>query len=277
VGTKGLDKVAKGAKVGDKLTDLGQDIQIGISSSRKITPNDIGPLHEVLGEVKAKEVISTFRGGTYTVTTLDDSITLYRVIPKDGKRDGSYWSVTPPEGALKSLIDGSIDLKFGNKASEVVVAKIPKGTTIYHGVTEWQKRFDPTKDGNRFSDFVGGGNQVYLPKVDPLWILPKTNPKTSSLRASSVGLGLMASQTSTIDPLTGTPRTASLVGTDADTQMAQSRVVPSFPGWTSLYGLSEMSISDYLESPYMMAHYHAEPKDPILPNSSFNLPEPSPS
>jgi hypothetical protein len=117
---------------------------------------DIGPLgnpHD------PKSPASTFRSGTYTQITLSDEQTLYRVIPDGGNETGSYWTNIPPTGPLQSVIDSALDPLWGNTATNVVTSKIPAGTTIYAGTAAPQR------------GLVGGGNQIYIPKVDPNWIV----------------------------------------------------------------------------------------------------------
>ena len=73
---------------------------------------------------------------------------------------GSYWTRIKPKGPLQSVIDSALDQDWGNTATRVVKAEIPAGTKIYEGAAAAQR------------GLVGGGNQVYIPKVDPKWIVP---------------------------------------------------------------------------------------------------------
>ena len=73
---------------------------------------------------------------------------------------GPYWTRTKPAGPLQSRIDSALDPTWGNTATEVTTIRIPKGTTIFEGVVAPQ--------GN----LPGGGNQIYIPKVDPTWVIP---------------------------------------------------------------------------------------------------------
>ena len=100
----------------------------------------------------------TFRSATYTESTLVQDTILYRVISADGNPAGSYWTSAKPQGPLQSAIDSALDQNWGNTATRVVTARIPAGTTIFEGVTAPQR------------GLVGGGNQIYIPKVDPTWI-----------------------------------------------------------------------------------------------------------
>ena len=71
-----------------------------------------------------------------------------------------YWTATKPKGPLQSVIDSALDQNWGNSATTVIRAQVPAGTRIYEGAAAAQR------------GLVGGGNQIYIPKVDPKWITP---------------------------------------------------------------------------------------------------------
>ncbi|SEH79938.1 conserved hypothetical protein [Bathymodiolus azoricus thioautotrophic gill symbiont] len=52
-----------------------------------------------------------------------------------------------------------MDQNWGNTATKVIKLKIPKGTKLYEGVAAPQR------------GLVGGGNQIYLPKIDKNWVI----------------------------------------------------------------------------------------------------------
>jgi hypothetical protein len=108
----------------------------------------------------ADDVANTFRSGSYTARTLDQPTILYRVIGDSGNPAGSYWTATKPKGPLQSVIDSALDQNWGNSATTVIRAQVPAGTRIYEGAAAAQR------------GLVGGGNQIYIPKVDPKWITP---------------------------------------------------------------------------------------------------------
>ncbi|VVM21872.1 hypothetical protein BSPWISOXPB_992 [uncultured Gammaproteobacteria bacterium] len=60
---------------------------------------------------------------------------------------------------MASVIDSSLDQNWGNTATKIVKLKIPKGIKLYEGVAAPQK------------GLVGGGNQIYLPKIDKNWVI----------------------------------------------------------------------------------------------------------
>jgi RHS repeat-associated protein len=101
---------------------------------------------------------STFRSGTYTQATLSEDQTLFRVTSDIGNPTGSYWTSTRPQGPLQSVIDSALDQSWGNTATQVITATVPSGTTIYQGFAAAQ------------GGLVGGGNQIYIPNVNPNWI-----------------------------------------------------------------------------------------------------------
>ena len=68
-----------------------------------------------------------------------------------------WWSRTAPSGPLQSQIE--LALPSENTAQNVIVIRVPKGTVIYGGAAE----------GN--FGRLGGGNQIYIPKVNPAWVV----------------------------------------------------------------------------------------------------------
>jgi len=108
----------------------------------------------------ADDIANTFRSGSYTARTLDQPTTLYRVIGDSGNPAGSYWTATRPKGPLQSVIDSALDQNWGNSATTVIRAQVPAGTRLYEGAAAAQR------------GLVGGGNQIYIPQVNPNWITP---------------------------------------------------------------------------------------------------------
>ncbi|HLA85743.1 MAG TPA: RHS repeat-associated core domain-containing protein, partial [Thermoguttaceae bacterium] len=103
-------------------------------------------------------VANTFRGGSYTQTTLQAETTLYRTYGGSSGQLGSYWSRTAPQGPLQASMD--LALPPGNTAQNVLRITVPKGTVIYEGSAA-------TNFGR-----LGGGNQVFVPRVNPSWVKP---------------------------------------------------------------------------------------------------------
>ena len=132
---------------------LGDQIKNGIFSSNKITlynPMNKGPL--------ADDIANTFRSSTYNGVTTNRPTTLYRVIGPNGNPEGSYWTRNIPNGPTQSIIDSALNPQWSNSATNVVRAIVPRGTTFYEGVASQQ------------GGLVGGGNQIYIPQVNPDWI-----------------------------------------------------------------------------------------------------------
>jgi len=105
------------------------------------------------------DVAATFRGGSYTQTVLTDDTTYYRVYGGNAGPLGSYWTQTPPAGPLQSTIDSALNPAWGNTAGNVSTIVVPKGTTVYQGFAAPQ------------GGLLGGGSQVYIPKVNPTWLV----------------------------------------------------------------------------------------------------------
>lgn len=110
-----------------------------------------GPLGE--------KVANTFRSGTYTELTTSESTTLYRVWGGKASEIGPYWTRVEPSGPVQSIVDSALNPAWGNTATKVVRIEVPSGVKIYEVVAASQ------------GGLVGGGNQVFIPKVDPAWII----------------------------------------------------------------------------------------------------------
>ena len=135
----GIGNVAGAGKIAHRL-----------NKAAKYSPINPGPL--------ADDVAKTFRSATYTQRPLSKDTTLYRVISDNGNPTGSYWTSVKPKGPLQSVIDSALDQNWGDTATRVVTARVPAGTKIYEGAAAAQR------------GLVGGGNQIYIPKVNPKWI-----------------------------------------------------------------------------------------------------------
>jgi hypothetical protein len=104
------------------------------------------------------DVARTFKGGQYATRTLEKDLVLRRVYGGRSGPRGPYWSRTAysSPGRAKQYLA----LPDTNTAERVVTIRVPAGSTIYEGKAA--RAF-----GRR-----GGGNQVYLPRVDPRWFVP---------------------------------------------------------------------------------------------------------
>ncbi|PNV72101.1 filamentous hemagglutinin, partial [Leptospira inadai serovar Lyme] len=136
----------EGAAVGKSAVSVSG----GKATGQMYGPINKGPLSD--------QIAKTFRSGTYAEVTTSKPTTLYRVIGPDGNPAGSYWTRVPPNGATQSIIDSALNPQWGNAATNQVRAVIPAGTTFYEGVAAPQ------------GGLVGGGNQIFIPKVNPSWI-----------------------------------------------------------------------------------------------------------
>jgi hypothetical protein len=122
------------------------------NSARHWNPlNGPGPL--------GNKVAATFRGASYTESVTSEATTLYRVHGGKASELGPYWTRTAPAGPLQSQIDSALLPEWGNTAQNVSRIQVPSGTRIFEGFAAPQ------------GGLVGGGNQVFIPHVDPSWII----------------------------------------------------------------------------------------------------------
>ena len=105
------------------------------------------------------DIVSTFRGGSYTETVLTEDTVFYRVYGNKVTQVGSFMTRTSQNGGLQSQMDLALNPQWGNNATSVTKVIVPKGTVIYEGFAAPQ--------GN----LLGGGSQVYIPKevLNPSW------------------------------------------------------------------------------------------------------------
>ncbi|SFU17175.1 RHS repeat-associated core domain-containing protein [Pseudovibrio denitrificans] len=144
IGTAALPLPMKGAVKG----------QPGTIPKNLTTPITESPLPANIAE--------TFRSGTYSTVTLSEATTLYRSYGGSANKVGAYWTRTKPKGPMQSQLDSALAPQWGNSAQQTATITVPKGVTIYEGVAA------PQSVGA--SSLLGGGNQVYIPRVDPKWL-----------------------------------------------------------------------------------------------------------
>ena len=106
------------------------------------------------------KVAETFRGGSYTELTLNEPTIFYRAYGGQAQKLGAFWSRVRPTGPLQAQLDLAIKPEWGNKATEIATIRVPAGQTIYEGAAASQ------------GALVGGGNQVYIPTIEPSWVQP---------------------------------------------------------------------------------------------------------
>ena len=122
----------------------------------------INPCDEI-----SREVAESLRGATFTKRILTEDTVMYRVSGGNAKEVGSYMSMTPQGGGLQSQLDLALNPAWGNTTENVTKVVVPKGTTIYEGIAAPQNIYDSL--GNVIGTLPGGGNQVYIPKVERGW------------------------------------------------------------------------------------------------------------
>ena len=145
----------------DHATQIASAITENSSGTGKILWNPIngpGPLGE--------DIASTFRSSTYTESILESPTSFYRYYGGASSDIGGFWTATKPSGALQGQLDSAILSEFGNTFNGLVEIKIPQGSTVFEGIAGPQ-----TGNMKPYETLMGGGNQVYIPKVDPNWIV----------------------------------------------------------------------------------------------------------
>jgi len=125
---------------------------IDISKGTRFGPTNPGPLPDA--------VANTFRGSSYTQITLSAPVTLYRVSGGRAEKIGQYWTTVRPLGPLQARIDLALKPEWGNTATQITTVKVPAGQTIYLGPAAPQGGAQ-----------IGGGCQVFIPRVDPSWVV----------------------------------------------------------------------------------------------------------
>ena len=157
---KATEKTAKetAEKTAKEATEKG--IKSGTSTPIKYSP--INPCDEI-----SREVAESFSGETFTKRVLTEDTVMYRVSGGNAKEVGAYMSMTPQGGRLQSQLDLALNPAWGNTTENVTKVVVPKGTTIYEGIAAPQNIYDSL--GNVIGTLPGGGNQVYIPKVERGW------------------------------------------------------------------------------------------------------------
>lgn len=161
-----IDEVVEGGKevleeaVEGSIDDAAEAALKSGSGSVKYSP--INPCNEI-----SQEVAESFNGATFTKATLTEDTVMYRVSGGKAGEVGSYVSRTPQGGGLQSQLDLALNPSWGNTTENITKVVVPKGTTIYEGVAAPQNIYDSL--GNTIGVLPGGGNQVYIPKVEAGW------------------------------------------------------------------------------------------------------------
>jgi len=114
-----------------------------------------GPLPE--------KIANTFRSASYSEVKLTEEITLYRSYGGKAGELGSFWTRMQPSGPMQAQMDGAILSEWGNTLTQVAQIRVPAGTIIYEGYAAEQ--------AGTVIKLLGGGSQVYIPFVDPSWLI----------------------------------------------------------------------------------------------------------
>ncbi len=107
-------------------------------------------------------IASSFRTATHSECVLDTDMVMHRVYSEPAAELGRYWTLDQPQGPLQAVIDFGLDQTWGNRATDVITIQVPRGTTVFVGVSAPQR------------GLVAGGTQVVIENVDPNWIVNRT-------------------------------------------------------------------------------------------------------
>ena len=95
-------------------------------------------------------------------------MTLYRVYGGKANQTGGYWTRIKPSGGLQAQLDSALLPEWGNTVEHVAEIRVPAGTTIYEGYAAPQAVLHGEE---KVGEILGGGSQVYIPKVDKSWLV----------------------------------------------------------------------------------------------------------
>ena len=106
----------------------------------------------------------TFKGGTYEEVVLAEDTMLYRSYADPEKKFGAWWKREPSMGT-RAVIDNAIPTsEEGNVASRLTRIRVPKGTTVYEGLSGPYYEGKSSQMAN-----VGGKPQVFIPSDTSSW------------------------------------------------------------------------------------------------------------
>lgn len=134
------------------------------------SPHNPHALHEKVikeGDGPFKHVADTFRSGTFHTYQTAETTVLYRVAPTSAAdaiaHESNYWTRIKPSSPTQAMIDSALDRSWNNTAGKWVEIHVPAGETLHEGLSAGLSRLGSTN----MSDFVGGGNQIYINKHIP--------------------------------------------------------------------------------------------------------------
>lgn len=170
---KGLIKLGELAHargiLGHGFNSAIQVAQSGITNIVRYGPINPGSLHlqELPNPTGAMKYVSdTFRSGTYISYKTTEPTILYRLSSstvKEGEEHFSnFWTRVKPSSPTQGMIDLALERSWGSKANLLAQIEVPAGETLHEGITA-----SIQKIGAHMSEFLGGGNQIYINKDIP--------------------------------------------------------------------------------------------------------------
>ena len=160
-----------GGAVASKIESLvsksisGSGVKASSTTIKSYGPIEHGPLGDP-NDLESKA--STFRSGSYSQKVAETDIYIYRDYGGTARPDGRFWTPEPSKGPLQSQMDSAVLPEWGNTFENQAIMKIPKGTVYYEGAAASQTGTVGTNPS-----LLGGGTQIYLPDLDPTWIIKK--------------------------------------------------------------------------------------------------------
>ena len=178
VATAEVAEIADAVKSAETILDTANDIGWGASELKNLakTASDVkryGPLETgILHDIPTPSggsVADTFRSSSYFEVISNEPIKMYRVYGGKAGELAQYWSRTKPTGPLQAQLDAALLPDFCNTAVKWVEIEVPAGSKFFDGVAspqylQAQGRNVPA------GQLLGGGNQVYIPRVERSWI-----------------------------------------------------------------------------------------------------------
>jgi hypothetical protein len=138
------------------------------SDIKRFGPLERGILHDI-PTPSGGSVAETFRSSSYFEVVSKEPVKMYRVYGGGAGELAPYWSRTKPTGPLQAQLDAAILPDFRNTAAKWVEIEVPAGTKFFDGAASPQY-LHAHGSNIPVGQLLGGGNQVYIPRVDRGWI-----------------------------------------------------------------------------------------------------------
>ena len=176
--TAEVAEISEAIKDAEGILDSANDIGWGASELKNLAktasdvkrygPLDVGILHDI-PTPSGGSVADTFRSSSYFEVISKESVKMYRVYGGKAGELAQYWSRTKPTGPLQAQLDAALLPNFCNNAAKWVEIELPAGSKFFDGAASPQ--YLQSHGSNvPVGQLLGGGNQVYIPRVERGWI-----------------------------------------------------------------------------------------------------------